>query len=110
MDDSPNDVPAEEATLTIDRRRIDRPKPPSTTPDQVAILRGMRRRAAWLRLQARICVVTLAMLLAGGGVIFLDARAIALSELALLPALQAAARHGTSRGAGAHRHRQRPSN
>src|ERR1700722_93329 len=86
----PIDEATDEATLTVDRRRIDLPSPIDdrqgpqarelpTGTDPADLVRTMRRRAGWLRLQTRICIVLLAMVLAGGGVIFLDARIIAFS-------------------------------
>src|SRR5260221_1032966 len=75
----------------MDRRRVVRPPQPpapAAAPDLEQIALRMRRRAAWLRMQARICVVLIAVLLAGGGVIFLDARTIARTELDALPELK----------------------
>ena len=89
MNDRPDDVPAEPATATIDRRHIDQPERSAAangTDASAEVLLGMRRRAAWLRLQTRICIVLIAVLLAGGGVAFLGARTIALTELRNLPA------------------------
>src|SRR5271165_3180704 len=63
LNDRPHEVPAEDATRTIDRRRIDRPSPRAPAPGADEVLRRMRRRASWLRLQARICVVLVAVLL-----------------------------------------------
>lgn len=86
MDDLPHQAAGEPATLTVDRRRIDTPPQigdrQGFTPgsDGASLVSTLRQRARWLRLQVRICVVVLAMLLAGGGVIFLDARTMALDE------------------------------
>ena len=60
----------------MDRRRIDRPATVSAPQEQAGerdpngVILRLRQRAAWLRLQTLICVVLLAVLMAGGGVVF----------------------------------------